>query len=132
MSIKNENNYLAYAASKAKKNPEYIGYFLHRYAEIESIQLNDLINYLNCSIASFNRLSLCLAPDANSSSFAESIKNISTTMQVSYLDLAKIIKHVIGIEALRVINEQEQDAILLAARDSYKSNSTSDSSDEDT
>jgi hypothetical protein len=108
---------MAYAAQRASANPEYLGWILTRYAELEYITEETLAQRLGLEGRDLSHLALCLRPRAEH--FADDVRQISTKFNIDSATLASVVRLVESVEALTPRDAGQAAAntgLLLAAR----------------
>jgi hypothetical protein len=108
---------LAYAAHRAKANPDYLGWVLARYVEQEHITEGDLAQHLGIASHDLPRLALCLRPRADH--FAADVRQISAKFNIAPATLATVVGLVESVVALAAKDAGEGSAdsgLLMAAR----------------
>ena len=104
--------------NKVATKSEYIGYYLLKYIDIESISKEELLSRLSCDENDFIRLSLCRTSLPPSSQFVLSMNKVSNYANVDQLALTDIVKQVLIRERLGgTANEQINQSYLFAARE---------------
>jgi len=105
---------LQHAAGRATTRPEFLGWVLARYAELEKMGEDVLRQEWQVSTSDWPRVQLCLRPRAEA--FLQDVTQIATEFHLDRGALAAIIRRVDAVEGLRA-NEQPGGAgSLLAAR----------------
>jgi hypothetical protein len=122
MTLSRDERVFARAASRTQAHPQYLGWVLGRYKELENQSEHDLMKALGVSSQDLLRLYLCLRPRTDH--FAEDITQISAKFNVDAMALANIVRLV---EAVEVIGSAQTPAsppeagFLMAARTRRKS-----------
>ncbi len=111
--------WLEQAARRGSERPWTLGAALDEYCRNEELTREQLSSLLGCSLDSLAWLSLCRRPAPEQ--FAEDISKIAERFEIDASKLAQIVRRVDAIAVLRrAINAQEEDPLLLAARDRDK------------
>jgi hypothetical protein len=97
--MKPEESLRRRAAERARLRPEYLGWLLARYEEIEGVDASKLREQLDASPEQWNSLHLCLRPRPNH--FLKDVSAIAKDCQVSRDVLAMVVRRVDAVEALR-------------------------------
>jgi hypothetical protein len=107
---------LAYAASRAKGHPHYLGWVFARYGELENISEHDLAEILSTTSHNLLRLGLCLRPRADH--FAEDIEQIRDKFNIDAIALATVVRLVESVEAIAAGTGtvSAESGLLMAAR----------------
>jgi hypothetical protein len=87
------------AAERARLRPEYLGWILARYEEIEGVDELKLRKQLDVSPEQWNSLHLCLRPRPKY--FLKDVSAIAKDCQVSRDVLAMVVRRVDAVEVLR-------------------------------
>jgi hypothetical protein len=96
-----------------------LGSVFSEYCRTEGLTREQLSSLLGCDIDSLAWLSLCHRPAPEQ--FAEDIAKIVERFQIDGSKLARLLRQVDALSALRrVVNTQEDTPMLLAARDRDK------------
>jgi len=106
---------LARAAERASARPEYLGWVLARYMELEALDWPTLAGMLGTSEPS-SRLALCLRPRPEH--FAEDVRAIAARLRLDVAALAHIVRFVDARQAMagREPGATPERGALLAAR----------------
>jgi hypothetical protein len=94
-----------------------MGWSLARYGQVEKKTDQDLARSLSLSIHDFHRLQFCLRP--RHESFSADVQQIADHFGIDSTSLAKMIRHVDVLEAMRgdgVANQDSDAGLLMAAR----------------
>jgi hypothetical protein len=122
MTLSRDERVFTHAAGRARVHPQYLGWVLGRYQELENHSEYDLMKALGVSSQDLLRLYLCLRPRADH--FAEDITQISVKFNIDAMTLANIVRLV---ESVEVIGSTQAGAsppeagFLMAARTRRKS-----------
>jgi hypothetical protein len=105
----------ARVAKRTCDRPEYMGWFLALYGRSEKKTDQDLARSLSLSIHDFHRLRFCLRP--RHESFSADVQQIADHFGIDSTSLAKLIRHVDVLEAMKgdEVAKQDSDAGLLVA-----------------
>jgi hypothetical protein len=117
MRLKNQLPLLARAAGRAATRPEYLGWILARYAEVEAKSDEQVAEMLGASVQDLYRLRLCLRPRLES--FAADVQQIAGKFELDAGDLARVIRHVEALEGMKEDREDgaaSQVGLMMAAR----------------
>lgn len=117
MTLSYKARVLAYAANRAKVHPDYLGWVLARYRELEKISEHNLVDILGTTSRDLPRLGLCLRPREDH--FAEDIEQISAKFNVDAAALAKIVRLVESVEVMAATDTRAvstESGLLMAAR----------------
>jgi hypothetical protein len=117
MTASSRSTVFALVAGRTRTRPEYLGWFLARYGEAEKKTDRDLARLLGVSTHDFHRLQLCLSP--RHQLFSADVKQIADHFGIDPTGLAKVIRHVGALEAMkgdRVANRDSDVGLLMAAR----------------
>jgi hypothetical protein len=120
------NAYQNILLGKIKDRPDYVGYYLQKYCELEKIDQNELMKILSLSEEDFIKLALCRLSPPLSTDFAESIDKISKYVDVNEFALSQLIKKVAITEkqnATKIIG-LNPNRNLMAARENEKKDPT--------
>jgi len=108
--------WLEHAARRSSEREWTLGAALDEYRSSEGLTREQLSSFLGCSLEALAWLSLCRKPVPGQ--FAEDVSRIAERFQVDASKLAQVTRRMDAIAALRrAINTQEEDPLLLAARD---------------
>ncbi|MCI0457638.1 MAG: hypothetical protein L0Z62_11760 [Gemmataceae bacterium] len=102
------------AAARARTRPDFLGWVLARYQDLESLREANVQEQLGVSAEDWPRLQLCLRPRADR--FLPDLTQIAQAFSIDRGALAAIIRRVDAVEAVRVREEPGQAGSLLAAR----------------
>ena len=122
MTLSKDERVFAYAASRAQTHPQYLGWILSRYKELESHSEHDLMKALGVSNRDLLRLHLCLRPRADH--FSQDITQISAKFSIDAAALANIIRLVESAEVIgstQTAAPPSEAGLLMAARTRKKS-----------
>lgn len=117
MTLSYEARVLARAANRAKVHPDYLGWILARYRELEKVSEHTLVDLLGTTSRDLPRLELCLRPRGNH--FTEDIRQISAKFNVDTAALAKIVRLVESVEVMAATGARAvstESGLLMAAR----------------
>jgi hypothetical protein len=103
-----QTNYLAFAARKAAGRREYLAYYLAQYQEQEGLTEEVMMEFVGCSGEAYYRLALCQVPDAQRSDFAARLERVAAYAGASTSQVAKVIRQVATLEALRTALETDR------------------------
>ncbi len=108
--------WLEQAARRGSERPWTLGAVLSEYSRYEGLTREQLSSLLSCSLDSLAWLSLFRRPAPER--FAEDVSKIAERLQINASKLAQIVRRVDAVAVLRrAVNAQEEDPLLLAARD---------------
>ncbi len=108
--------WLEHAARRSSERAWTLGAALDEYRRNEGLTREQLSSLLGCSLDVLAWLSLCRGPGPEQ--FAEDVSKIADRFQIDASKLAQIVRRVDAVAVLRrAINAQEEDPLLLAARD---------------
>jgi hypothetical protein len=85
-------------AARACARPEFLGWLLVRYLEIEKVSEEQLVELLEMRGDDLPRLKLCLRPDADR--FLADVTQIAGKFRLSLAKLAGVIRRVEAVEAM--------------------------------
>jgi hypothetical protein len=102
------------AATRATTRPEFLGWVLARYAELEKLAEDSLRQEWGISTNDWSRLQLCLRPRANA--FLQDVTQIAAEFRLDRGALAAIVRRVDAVEILRTNEQPGGVGSLLAAR----------------
>lgn len=116
---------LSMLAHRLSNDPSYIAWVLRSFQNQERMSDQQLEERLRISPRMLTRLALCKRPDSNSPDFGQQITKISRYVAIDPTDLAKMIRQVESLEALRNIPDKTvkenltsfKSGLLAAARD---------------
>jgi hypothetical protein len=100
--------YLAGLARRLKDDPIYMAYVLKVYQKQEHLHDDALAEYLNISTLMLTRLALCKRPVADSTLFADEVRQIAIYVSADPAILAHIIRQVHILEKLAMRPEPPQ------------------------
>lgn len=118
-----EESIFALAARKAMSDPMFLGHDLYEYCVTNGLGLEALSRELNCSVATIDKLSLCLRPIPESSTFRKDVERISTHCGVDGQKLVEMLREVDSVRSMRNApipkdsSQSDRNALLMAARD---------------
>jgi len=108
--------WLEHAARRSSERAWTLGSALDEYRRSEGLTREQLSLLLDCSLDSLAWLSLCRRPAPEQ--FAEDVSMIAERFQIDASRLAQVLRRVDAVAVLRrAVNMQEEDPLLLAARD---------------
>jgi hypothetical protein len=122
MTLSRDERVFAHAAGRTQAYPQYLGWVLSRYRELENCSEHDLMKALGVSSRDLLRLYLCLRPRVEH--FSEDITQISAKFSVDAAVLANIVRLVEAVEVLDSTQagaSPQEAGFLLAARTRRKS-----------
>jgi hypothetical protein len=102
------------AAARARTRPQYLGWVLARYEELERIREEGLRGRLGVSAEDWPRLQLCLRPRPDS--FLRDVTQVAEAFGIDRAALAAVIRRVDAVEIVREREEPGGAGSLLAAR----------------
>lgn len=105
---------LARAGARARTRPEFLGWVLARYEDLEALPEERNREQLAVSLEDWPRLQLCLRPRAEQ--FMADVTQIARAFAIDRKALAAIVRHVDAVEAVRAREEAGQPGSLMAAR----------------
>lgn len=114
MKPKEQARLLQNAAARATTRPEFLGWVLARYAELEKLGEDVLRRQWQVSTGDWSRLQLCLRP--RSETFLKDVTQIATEFQLDRGALAAVVRLVDAVEVLRANEQPGEVGSLLAAR----------------
>lgn len=109
---------LELANKKVETDKDFFAFFLSQYLEIEQINKEAILSMLSCDIETYNKLGLCKVPAITESNYLNRLNNIASYLNISVLELNKIIKRVNTVIQLR--DSEVPNSYLMAARDKKK------------
>jgi hypothetical protein len=122
MTLSRDERVFAHAADRAQAHPQYLGWILGRYRELEKRSEHDLMKVLGVSSWDLLRLYLCLRPRADH--FSEDITQISAKFSVDAAALGNIVRLVESVEVIgstQTAVPSPEAGFLMAARTRKKS-----------
>lgn len=102
------------AARRARARPEFLGWVLARYEDLEEIGGASLRERLRVPAEDWPRLQLCLRPRADA--FLPDLTQIARAFGIDTSALAAVIRRVDAVEAVRTRAQPGRPGSLLAAR----------------
>jgi len=102
------------AAARARTRPEFLGWVLARYEELESLQEDRLRKQLGVSAEDWPRLQLCLRPRADR--FLQDVTQIASAFGIDRAALAALVRRVEAVQAMQTQEQPGSAGSLLAAR----------------
>jgi hypothetical protein len=105
---------LQIAAARATIRPEFLGWVLARYAELEKLSGNGLRREWRVSTSDWFRLQLCLRPRPEA--FLQDVTQIATEFDLDRGAIAAVVRRVDAVEVLRMNEQPGAPGSLLAAR----------------
>jgi len=118
------NQLLRRAADRARLRPEYVGWILAQFGEIEGLDEYQLQQQLGVSGDDWPRLNLCFRPRPKQ--FLQDISNIAEEFAANRDALAAMVRKVEALQGLRVSQPSGAAGHLLAARSRQKKRTKSD------
>ena len=106
--------HLAHASSRAARRRGYLAWTFARYAELEGVTEDDVLELLGCTPEDFYRLSLCTIAEHPS---ADDLRGLASFARADTPGLAKIVRRVQTLTGLRLVPRQVSSALLMAARE---------------
>ena len=116
--MKQDDQLLRRAAERARLRPEYVGWILAQYGELEGLDEGQVQEQLRISSDDWPRLQLCLRPRAEQ--FLKDVTTIAQEFAASRETLALMIRKVEAQHELRVSQPSGNAGHLLAARSRKK------------
>ena len=114
MKPEEQSRLLQSAADRATRRPEFLGWLLARYAELEKLGGDVLRRDWRVSMSDWSRLQLCLRPRPEA--FLHDVTEIATAFDLDRGALAAIVRRVDAVEVLRMNEQPGAPGSLLAAR----------------
>jgi len=111
---KEQARLLQHAAARATTRPEFLGWVLARYAELEKLGADVIRRQWQVSAGDWPRLQLCLRP--RSETFLKDVTQIAAEFQLDRGALAAVVRRVDAVEVLRTNEQPGAAGSLLAAR----------------
>ena len=102
---------------RAQTDPFFVGHRLAQYRKNHILNLRELAEFLSCTPADVERLSLCRAPDSSEPEYAAMVKRVA---EYAACDASRLIQILRSSEAVHVLRQQRlphSPNTLLAARD---------------
>lgn len=108
---------LDHAARRAQAHPQFLGWVLARYRQLQNLSEENLADTLGVAPHDWRRLGLCLRP--RDTHFADDIRQISIRFQADPSILAQVVRMVESVEAMAAEGTQSaitEGGLLMAAR----------------
>jgi hypothetical protein len=102
------------AADRARARPEFLGWVLARFEELEKLSKESLYQQLNVPEADWPRLQLCLRPRADA--FLPDVTQIAQEFGIDRAALAAVIRRVEAVDTIRQREQPGTAGNMLAAR----------------
>lgn len=110
----NATRLLLRAADRARTRPEFLGWVLARYEELETLKEESVRERFGVSVEDWPRLQLCLRPRADV--FLPDVTQIAQAFGIDRAALAAVIRRVDAVEVVRQREQPGRPGSLLAAR----------------
>ena len=114
MKRKAQADLICRAAERARQRPEFLGWVLARYQEIEDLAEDAVRKHLCVAAGNWPGVQLCLRPRADT--FLKDVTQVADEFQVNRATLAAVIRRVDAVEMLRTQAQPGRPGTLLAAR----------------
>ena len=118
-----EKSIFALAARKAMSDPMFLGHDLREYCRSYGMLEEGLSKELKCSVDTIDKLSLCLRPISESSTFRADVERISAHCGVDGQRLMEMLREVDSVRRMRCAPAPHgsfsagPNGLLMAARD---------------
>lgn len=108
---------VANAAARAARRPFYFASAVAAFQELRDLDDGGLLQFLNCSMETLNRLRLCRRPDAESSEFQSDVRRIADAFAIDPMSLLSLLRETASVDAMRGSQADASTGFLMAARD---------------
>jgi hypothetical protein len=125
---------VANAAARAAHRPFYLASAIATFQELRDLDDGGLLQFLNCSMETLNRLRLCRRPDADSSEFRSDVRRIADAFAIDPTSLLCLLRETASVDAMRGSQADASMGFLMAARDKprrQRGDDTSKAADDD-
>lgn len=123
MSARHASSSLNHAATRASRDPFFLGWWLSAYESIRQVDSAGLASHLRCSGDAITRLALCKAPLLDEAdAFRRDVKRIAAFVGADAVRIAGLLKEVSAVHALQTTTSAASDRpLMMAARDRRES-----------
>lgn len=108
---------VANAAARAAHRPFYLASAIATFQELRDLDDWELLQFLNCSMETLNRLRLCRRPDADSPEFQSDVRRIADAFTIDPTSLLSLLRETASVDAMRGSQADASTGFLMAARD---------------
>jgi hypothetical protein len=121
--VSNDAGLLARAATRAAMRPEFLGWVLDRFVQLEGLSKVELKKRLNVNWVDFTRLAFCLRP--RDQHFESDIHEICRKFSIESQPLAELVRLVDSVQTMAsTLTVSSESGVLMAARARKKKNET--------
>lgn len=119
--MKNDNQYLAHFFRSRATDSRFFAYYLAQKLNLENLEIEALVQEMQCDSATFYRLAACLAPREDQANFEDQMAEIADYTGLEVHGLQQLLKEVRFMDQLRAISNADPTSPLMAARDKDES-----------